>query len=197
MKKVFKRTVFLLLGIFLAIVIIVASLFWNELRSLNSITTTTIRLILDKAASVDEAIQLLNNYNIYFSWGIDCHYLISDATGRSVIIEYYKGKVVVVESEDNYQIASNFIAYNGVNIGEGFTEFDRYNAVKKEIISNNNVLSNKQAINLLASVGVWDDNIDKLQWSVLYNLTTGDIEAFAHRNTDNIITASLDLAIDD
>lgn len=67
MKKVFKRTVFLLLGIFLAIVIIVASLFWNELRSLNSITTTTIRLILDKAASVDEAIQLLNNYNIYFS----------------------------------------------------------------------------------------------------------------------------------
>lgn len=114
-----------------------------------------------------------------------------------MIIEYYKGKVVVVESEDNYQIASNFIAYNGVNIGEGFTEFDRYNAVKKEIISNNNVLSNKQAINLLASVGVWDDNIDKLQWSVLYNLTTGDIEAFAHRNTDNIITASLDLAIDD
>lgn len=156
-------------------------------------TTTTIRLILDKAASVDEAIQLLKNYNIYFSGGIDCHYLISDATGRSVIIEYYKGEVVVVEPEDNYQIASNFIAYNGVNIGEGFTEFDRYNTVKEEIVSNDNVLSSKLAINLLAKIGVWDGDIDKLQWSVLYNLTTGDIKLFANRKTDNIITAALNI----
>ncbi|MEM5769830.1 MAG: linear amide C-N hydrolase, partial [Bacillota bacterium] len=39
-------------------------------------TTTAIRLVLDKAATVDEALELLNQYNIYFSGGIDCHFLI-------------------------------------------------------------------------------------------------------------------------
>lgn len=156
-------------------------------------TTTAIRLILDHAASVDEGIQLLQNYNIYFSGGIDCHYLIADAAGKSAIIEYYDGDMRVVETNEDYQIASNFIAYNGVNIGEGFTEFDRYNAVEEEIVSNDYVLSNQQAVALLAKIGIIDENIDKLQWSVLYNLTTGQIELFAHRNMDNIIISSLNM----
>lgn len=156
-------------------------------------TTTTIRLVLDKAASVEEAIQLLRKYNIYFSGGVECHYLISDATGKSVIIEYYNGEMVVTEADDDYQIASNFIAYNGLNIGEGFTEFERYHTVNEEIVRNNYMLSNQQAITLLTEVGVWDNDVDKLQWSVLYNLTTGDIQLFAHRNAANIITGVLNM----
>lgn len=35
-------------------------------------------------------------------------------------------------------------------------------------------------------VGVFNGDTDKLQWSVLYNLTTGNGEIFAHRNTDLI-----------
>lgn len=45
----------------------------------------------------------------------------------------------------------------------------------------------QQAIALLARVGVLDGDTDKLQWSVLYNLTTGESKLFAHRNTDNVI----------
>ena len=30
-------------------------------------TTTAIRLVLDKAATIDEAVELLRKYNIYFS----------------------------------------------------------------------------------------------------------------------------------
>lgn len=165
----------------------------NDPNKVTLNTTTTIRLVLDKAASVDEAIQLIKNYNIYFSGGINCHYLISDAAGKSVLVEYYDDAVRVVETNQDYQIASNFIAYNGVNIGEGFSEFDRYNTVEEEIVKNDNVLSNQQAIALLAKVGVLDGDIDKLQWSVLYNLTTGDIKLFAHRKSDNIISGSLNM----
>jgi hypothetical protein len=150
-------------------------------------TTTAIRLVLDKAASVDEAVELLKQYNIYFSGDIYCHYLIADSSGRSVIVEYYDGGLQVVETDDDYQIASNFIAYNGLNIGEGFTEFERYDAVKAAIDNNGGRLSEDQAISLLAQIGVKDGNTDKLQWSVLYNLTTGEGKFFAHRNTDNII----------
>ena len=96
-------------------------------------TTTAIRLVLDKAATVEEAIELLKQYNIYFSGGIECHYLIADASGHSVIVEYVNQELCVVESETEYQIASNFIAYNGLNIGEGFTEFERYDRVQNAI----------------------------------------------------------------
>ena len=156
-------------------------------------TTTAIRLVLDKAATVEEAIELLKQYNIYFSGGIECHYLIADASGHSVIVEYVNQELCVVESETEYQIASNFIAYNGLNIGEGFTEFERYDRVQNAIEENNGILEVSGAIQLLADVGVFDGDIDKLQWSVLYNLTTGKGGIFANRKTNNIIEFNLDM----
>jgi len=155
-------------------------------------TTTAIRLVLDQAASVDEAITLLKKYNIYFSGGIDCHYLIADASGRTVLVEYYDGALQVVETDTNYQIASNFIAYNGLNIGEGFTEFERYHTVESAISENSGTLNEAQAVSVLSEVGVMNETTDKLQWSVVYNLSTGDGTLFAHRNTNNMINFHLD-----
>ena len=156
-------------------------------------TTTAIRLVLDKAANVEEAIELLKQYNIYFSAGVECHYLIADASGHSVIVEYVNQEFCVVETEAEYQIASNFIAYDGLNIGEGFTEFERYDRVLNAIEANNGMLETSQSIQLLADVGVFNGAIDKLQWSVLYNLTTGYGEIFANRKTNNIIGFHLDM----
>lgn len=65
----------------------------------------------------------------HFQFYIECHYLIADASGHSVIVEFYDDELQVVETETDYQIATNFVAYNGLNIGEGFTEFERYDAV--------------------------------------------------------------------
>jgi hypothetical protein len=154
-------------------------------------TTTAIRLVLDKAASVDEAVELLKDYNIYFSADVDCHYLIADATGKSVIVEYWDGKLQTVEPDNDYQVASNFVAYNGLNIGEGFTEFDRYDEVVQSIEENGKKLSERQSIELLANIGCYDGDTDKLQWTVVYNLTTLEGKIFAHRNTENIQSFAL------
>lgn len=156
-------------------------------------TTTAIRLVLDNAATVEEAVELLRNYNIYFSGDIECHYLIADASGHSVIVEFYDSELQVVEAENDYQIASNFIAYNGLNIGEGFTEFERYDAVEKELLDNNGILNEDDVISLLAKVGVQDREVDKLQWSVVYNLTTGDVRLFIHRDTNNMTVTKLEM----
>lgn len=156
-------------------------------------TTTTIRLILDKAATVEEAVELLRSYNIYFSGDIECHYLIADASGHSVIVEYYNREIQVVETDADYQIASNFIAYDGLNIGEGFTEFERYDVVENELLNNNSMLSEDDVISLLAKVGVQDGKIDKLQWSVVYNLTTGNVRLFIHRDTSNMMETKLEM----
>lgn len=145
-------------------------------------TTTAIRLVLDKAATIDEAVELLRKYNIYFSGDVTCHFLIADATGKSVIVEYYDNELQVVESDTDYQIASNFIAYHGLNIGEGYTEFDRYDAVEK-VLQNNNTVTMEDCEKLLNTVGIYDGETDKLQWSVVYNLTDKTGRIWPYRDT--------------
>lgn len=149
-------------------------------------TTTIIRLVLDKAATVSEAVALMKQYNIYFSGDILCHFLLADREGNSVLVEYWDGELQTVTTADDFQIASNFIAYNGLNIGEGFDEFERYDAVQNAIEQNGGFLTEQQAIDLLAQVGVRNGNTDKLQWTVVYNLTKGTGKIFAHRNTNSI-----------
>jgi len=156
-------------------------------------TTTAVRLVLDKAASVDEAVALLEEYNVYFSGGLYCHYLIGDSSGRSVIVEYYDGEMQVIETDAKYQAATNFIAYNGLNIGLGGDEFERYDRVLQVIMENNGVLNESQAVELLADVGIRDEKEDYLQWSVVYNLTSGDSILFAHRNTENLLRSRLEM----
>ncbi|MDR0840037.1 MAG: linear amide C-N hydrolase [Christensenellaceae bacterium] len=178
-------------GVAIALLAVPEASLENDEEKITLNTTTAIRLVLDKAASVDEAVALLRQHNIYFSGGINCHFLIADASGKSVLVEYYDGQLQTITTEENYQIASNFIAYNGVNIGEGFDEFERYDKVKAAI-EINGWLSEAQSLKLLAEVGVRDGNTDKLQWSVLYNLTTENGEIFAHRNADNTMNFQLD-----
>lgn len=148
-------------------------------------TTAAIRLVLDKAADIDEAVSLLSQYNIYFSGGIDCHYLIADASGRSVLVEYYDGGLRVVRPDTGYQIASNFIAYNGVNIGEGFTEFERYDAVEDFLRRNGNAVTIGRCVDILNEIGVFSGGIDKLQWSVVYDITGRTGQIWPHRRPED------------
>ena len=150
-------------------------------------TSIIMRLVLDKAADVDEAIELMKQYDIYFSGGIPCHFLLADSSGKSVIIEYYDGGLQVVERVQDCQVATNFIAYHDLNIGEGFTEFDRYDMVMNTILESDCNLSEEEAMELLAEVGVMDGETDKLQWSVVYNLSELSGRIFAHRKTENAV----------
>jgi len=170
-------------------------------------TTTAVRLVLDKAASVNEAVELLRQYNIFFSCNISCHFLIADVSGRSVLVSYWDDDLKVTETNDPFQIASNFIAYNDLNIGYGACEFDRYNQVKVALESSGGTLNETQVIDLLAKVGVaspeaseeWSTIYNSssselhagLQWSTIYNLSTLKGTIFANRNSDNLINFSI------
>ena len=50
-------------------------------------TTTAIRLLLDKAANVEEALELLRQYDFHSSMGMMVHLALADADGRSVAVE--------------------------------------------------------------------------------------------------------------
>lgn len=51
-------------------------------------STTLVRLILDCAGSVDEAIELARSYDLHDSANASFHYLVADATGASAVLEW-------------------------------------------------------------------------------------------------------------
>jgi len=146
-------------------------------------TTTAIRLVLDKAASADEAVELLSQYNMFFSFDIYCHYFIADASGRSLIVEYWDNDLRVTETH----IASNFIAYNDLRISQG-NAIERYDKVDEVIESNSGILSRAQTIDLLVDIGWKSPEFGNgTQWSAIFNLSTLEGTIFADSNTDNLI----------
>jgi len=155
-----------------------------------------VRLVLDKAENVAQAIELMKQYNVYFPYGITCQYLIADSSGRSVIVNFADGEAIVTEVDENYQICSNFAACNPGN-REGGCEFERYDKVKDCIERNGGSLTDAQAVDLLTEVGGYNrnaetgDKFDILQWSAVYNLTTLDGVIFANRKKDSLINFSL------
>ena len=144
-------------------------------------TTTALRLMLDKAATVDEAIALVSQYNVYFSLKVYCHYFIADKTGKSVILEYCDGKMTVTEEK----IASNFYACNGVALQEEHESPNpqrRYEIAEETLAKTNGVLNMTEAAKLLCDLGIYYKEHNILQWSVIYNLSALKGMAFTGRN---------------
>ena len=148
------------------------------------------RLVLDKAASVAEAINLLGQHNIFFEVGAFVQYHIADASGRSVIVGFASGEIKITEVTEPYQVCANFAAYNP-EIRAGVCEFERHDKAKAKLEANNGILTDAQAIDLMAEIGAFNEGQFDLQWSVMYNLTTLEGVIFANRNKDNLISFRL------
>ncbi len=57
----------------------------------NVTTTVVVREVLDKARSVDDALQIFDSHNFFAhggDWKSNYHFFIADATGRAVVVEY-------------------------------------------------------------------------------------------------------------
>lgn len=63
-------------------------------------STTMLRMILDKAATVDEAVAMISDYNLHDSAYTSFHYMIADANGKSAVLEW-------VPADDNVGIAGD------------------------------------------------------------------------------------------
>lgn len=124
-----------------------------------------IRMVLDKASTVEEAVKMIENYNMSFlSTQWPSHFMIADATGVSVVVEYVKGELQTTYSDKPYHIVTNFILYNNPNGGFGL---DRYKRIEAKLKETEGILTEKEAMKLLSENTIPGDE----QWSVVYNLT--------------------------
>ena len=126
-----------------------------------------IREILDHAATVDEAIEILGDYNIDME-EVPIHYFIASVSGDSAVVEFYRGGMVVFRNEASWQAATNFLlaSTNGYEQGQCW----RYDLINQRLKELDGRVSSEDAINLLEDVSQ-----DNTQWSIVYHMTSGSL----------------------
>ena len=121
------------------------------------------RVLLDKCANVNEAISLLENYDIYSPRRNSYHIFLTDTTGRSVIVEWTdEGKMVTTKDND----VTNFLLYKS-DLTEDYDQ--RYRKIRRRIDEVSSMTSDEAMAVLEA---VYHDT----RWSAVYDLENFSVE---------------------
>ncbi len=151
-------------------------------------TTTAIRLLLDKAATVDEAVTLLEQYDMHASMGYMMHLAIADRDGNSVVVEYVDNEMIVTETP----IVTNFYLAEGDKHGIGTAQsHERYNILIKAL-EEDQTMSMEKVRDALDSVSKKNfGEFESTEWSVVFNQSTGEVHYYHRENYSERFTFSL------
>ncbi len=129
-------------------------------------TTTAIRLLLDKAATVEEAVELLKSYDLHASMNYMVHFAIADAAGNSAAVEYIENEMQVIETP----VLTNFYLSEGEKQGIGTEQSHiRYEALEKAL-SRSEEMDAAMVRDVLDSVS--KDNYgsgESTEWSIIFD----------------------------
>ena len=151
-------------------------------RGLPDMTTTSaLRYVLNRAATVDEAIRILNSIDMHSDIGTAHHYAISDASGRSVVAEYIDGELVVT---DTPIVTNHYLA--PVWFGKGQIPGDnRYDILEDEYVEYLGIFDNDSLKESMASVSQTPSgSFGGTQWTVLWDLDRLTATYYLRRNFD-------------
>ncbi len=143
-----------------------------------------IREMLDHARTVDEAVAILKDHNIDMGGGPTIHYLIADATGAATLVEFYRGKVVVLPNEAPWHVATNFL--RSATTGDPRALCSRYARIDRRLEEAQGQMTPEEAMELLSEVAQ-----ASTQWSVVYGMQTGEIHVSMGQAYDAIHTFTL------
>jgi predicted choloylglycine hydrolase len=158
----------------------------NEPDKPNIIHSAAMRLILDYAKTTDEAVELLKQYNVHFV-AETCHLMISDATGKSVVVEFIDGQLRPTTRHENWQICTNH-ELCGKSDAENCASCGRYKLASAELTDLHSTGDANDVMKIMQSVS----KTDHTMWSSVYDLTTGDFELAYRRNFDDVYRDRLD-----
>ena len=159
-------------------------------------TTLAIRILLDRAANVEEALDLLRQYDMHASAGGCYHFQIADASGNSVVVEYIEDEMVVVKKKGGFLAATNFYL-SDVPFDYEAQGMDRYDGMKETLKEKDCVLSKEEGMDLLQKVALTGTAPDEkgrsysTQWSSIYDLSSPSLTLCADRDPEHVYTYSL------
>lgn len=164
-------------------------------------STTLLRLILDYADNIEEAVEIASAYDLHDSANTSYHYMVADASGRSAILEWVgetdasdnygtarelkvtyndeDAHIGAMEGESDFQWITNFIIQPGYYDQSQPTDrkgYDRYEKIYQDLAKTNGIVKDDEAaMEILEAVGrrTWnnDDGNGCTVHSVVYNLT--------------------------
>ncbi|MBN1642122.1 MAG: linear amide C-N hydrolase [Anaerolineae bacterium] len=139
-----------------------------------------IRLLLDRAATLDQAIALLEEHHVIWAGGPPVHYLIADAAGHSAVVEYVAGELLVKPGDTTWQVSTNFLLTEEQPQGANSPCW-RYNRVYERLAASAGAIEPDEAMTLLGEVSQ-----GSTVWSVLYGLSDGEIAIAMGRDYDRV-----------
>lgn len=169
-------------------------------------STVLLRLMLDHAATVEEAVAIAERYDMHDSASSSFHYMVSDASGKSAVLEYihatdefdtdgskrelkviYKDDPASLAGSDKYQILTNFIVYPGYyNEGDTMHGLDRYETMKSALVERDGFLRDEaDAMSILSAVAMRDpSNVIRsvTVHSIVFNQTKKTMEWVSNRH---------------
>ncbi len=170
----------------------------------NLTCTMMIRAVLDKAATVQEAIEIFRAYDLrepLFMPNYSYHYHIADASGNSVVVEYINGKMNLIypEKKDgnrvDYIAAANYCLTPGADDPNGMGQ-ERVAKVYSYLYKTSGVLSTVQAIDVLHRVSMDEDDLHgficSTIWSIVYDQTELTLKLCSQNNFEKVFEFSVD-----
>lgn len=162
-------------------------------------TSVAIRLVLDRAATTQEAVELLESYDMFAAAGRDYHFYITDASGDGRVIEYDcedESRPLVATKTD--VLTNFFILYknkvlpnqkNGI-YGHGR---ERYDAVEEVFAAETEHTTETlwKAIQAAAQAPNPESITSNTQWSLDYNNTDLTLEIVLRRHWEDHLTYDL------
>jgi predicted choloylglycine hydrolase len=125
-----------------------------------------IRLMLDHAKNVDEAIAIIESFNIDFQGGPPLHYFITDRSGRSVVVEFVNREISVLPNTRSWHVATNFVI-SGLSSESSRASCWRYKKVLETLETGAHMRSHSHALSLLEDVSQTNTI-----WSVVYDTSS-------------------------
>lgn len=151
-------------------------------------TTVAMRMLLDRASTVKEAVEMLKQYNMCMdSDPASYHYLMADATGDFAIVEYtnsdleqHPDKMEVHTGDDAWRYVTNFyVSPSMADTDHGFNHsthgMARYLTLRDRLAQLNYRTTPAEAFALLQDVAQGPEHPELstgfTQWSEVYNLS--------------------------
>ena len=145
-------------------------------------TTTAIRLLLNKAADVEEALKLLDQYDMHSSMGMMVHFALADRNGRSVVVEYVDSEMIITETP----VVTNFYFAKGEKEGIGTEQSHERYDILMQALEEQETMDMQEVADALNSVskGNFTDSLST-EWSIVFNLDTGAAHYYHRENYKN------------
>ena len=152
-------------------------------------TTTAVRLLLDKAANVEEALELLRQYDFHSSMGMMVHLALADADGRSVAVEYVDNQMIVAETP----VVTNFYLADGEKQGIGSAQSHTRYEILTRTLKEREMMTETEVRDALDSVS--KDNFgefESTEWSIVMNQETKELIYYHRENYETAYVISVE-----